>query len=90
MTPKHLNKHFREDPDFALKFIDPKGNTDMWMQNIADLAQRAPVKAFDDGVIEMRHTYQKADKSGLYKLGLRLKQIDDGSFDVVTVLTSQK
>lgn len=90
LKPIHLNKHFWGDSRFALNKIDPHGNPDIWMQNLSDLFQRAPTTSSVDGMVDIIHTYEKTDKSGMYKMGIRLFEKNDGTFDLVTVLTDQK
>lgn len=88
--PDHLNKHFFGYGRHSLSIIDPKGNPDIWMSNILDTVQRAPTKVHRGGIIDILHTYEKADKSGVYKLGVRLHQRPDKSYDLVTILTDQR
>jgi hypothetical protein len=88
--PKHLNKHFFGNSRYALNVIDPKGSTDIWMNNIMDLAQKAPTKTYPDGVIDIIETFEKADKAGVYKMGIRLRERADKSYDIITILTDQR
>lgn len=88
LTKKHIEKHFFEHPEYALKNIDPKGNPDQWMGNISQLFQQPVVKIYKNGVEEIVGTFKKATGED-YKIGIRVFKKGDGSYDLVTVLTDQ-
>lgn len=89
LTKIHLEKHFFGNQKYSLKNIDPKGNADKWMQEIMDLAQREPTRTLANGAIDVVGEFQRANGIGQYKLGLRLWPNQDGTYDLITVLTNQ-
>lgn len=90
LTRKHLNKHFFGESKFALKNIDPAGNPDKWMKNISELAQSQNVVArYPNGVFDVVGSFSKTNSQEVYNMGLRLYKNEQGTFDVVTVLTDQ-
>lgn len=90
LTAAHIEKHFLGEDDFSLSLIDRAGNVETWLNHLRELARRAPTKTFDDGVQDVVGTFSKTDGSGSFRLGLRISPRDDGSFDLVTVLTGQR
>lgn len=88
-TQKHLNKHFLGDSQYSLKVIDPGGNAETWLNNIADLFQRPITRTQADGAVDILGTFSKSDGKGTYDLGVRLWPNKDGSFDLITILTRQ-
>lgn len=91
-TFDHLQKHLYDpDPEnlLALRNIDPKGNADIWMNNIAHAAQSPATAIEPGGILRIKNIYSKSDGSGTYKLGVRLEVREDGSYDLLTILTGQ-
>ncbi|MCM2281279.1 MAG: pre-toxin TG domain-containing protein [Bdellovibrionaceae bacterium] len=89
LTPRHLKKHFFGNSKYALNKIDPGGNPDTWMQNLADLTQRQDSTTLANGAIDIHGIFSRADGSGSYSMGVRLWKNQDGTFDLITVLTKQ-
>lgn len=89
LTPTHLKKHFFGESKFALNKIDPAGNADTWMQNLTDLIQRPVNQKLENGALDIHGVFSKADGSGSYKMGVRLWPNEDGTFELITVLTKQ-
>ncbi len=89
LTKKHLNKHFFGNSKFALKKIDPGGTADKWKQHLADLYNAPVTGTTSNGMLDIVKTFQRADGSGSFKMGIRLFDHGDGTFDLVTVLTKQ-
>ncbi|MCB0411646.1 MAG: hypothetical protein KDD22_03925 [Bdellovibrionales bacterium] len=94
LTKLHLDKHFfSKTKEYSLINIDPKGNPDMWMQNMMDLLQRTATTTWiEEGqeFFEVMGKFKKAGGLGEYNMGVRLAKQSDGTFDLVTVLTKQK
>lgn len=90
LTKKHLHKHFfGTSKKHALVNVDPGGNPDLWMQYMLDLVQRAPTTVKADGVIDIVGVFTKHGSGSTFKMGVRLMPLDDGTFDLITVLTKQ-
>lgn len=89
-TKKHLNKHFFGNSRFALKNIDPAGTPSQWMVNIAELSQGKAFKTYKNNAFDIYNYYQKSDKTGFYRMGVRLMKKEDNTYDLITVLTDQK
>ena len=90
LTKVHVNKHIFGRSKFSLSVIDPAGTTDDWFRYIQDLANRPPTKTLDDGIIDIKGKFPKADGTGTFRLGIRLSPTPDRTFDLVTLLTSQR
>jgi len=89
MTTIHIEKHFLGKDLFSLSHIDPGGNVDTWLGHLRDLSTRPPTKQLANGVQDIIGKFPKTSGPGTFKLGLRLSPKTDGTFDLVTVLTSQ-
>lgn len=89
LTRKHLTKHFFGEAKHSLSVIDPHGNADIWLKNMSELAQRQASYIDGDGIMNIIKTFPKTDGLGTYKMGVRLFELKDGSFDLVTILTNQ-
>jgi hypothetical protein len=89
LTKQHLNKHFFGDSKFALKKIDPGGTADKWKQHLAELYNGPVSGTTSNGMLDIFRTFPRADGSGTFKMGIRLFDRGDGTFDLVTVLTKQ-
>jgi hypothetical protein len=87
---RHLEKHFFGSGRLSLSTIDPTGNAETWLGHIQELATRAPTATLNGGVEDIVGTFQKADGSGTFGMGIRISPTDAGSFDLVTVLTRQR
>jgi hypothetical protein len=90
LTAAHIEKHFLGEEPFSLSQIDPGGNVDVWLGHLRDLATRPYTALRNDGIQDIMGTFAKTDGSGRFRLGLRISAKDDGTFDLVTVLTSQR
>ena len=91
LTKEHLNKHFRgTNKNFSMKIHDPSGNSDKWMQNMVSLMQKKSSSVQQDGILKIYDHFPKSDGIGFYRMGIKLKPRNDGSFDLVTILTKQK
>lgn len=44
----------------------------------------------EGGIQDIMGTFEKTDGSGKFRLGIRISPKDEGSFDLVTVLTIQR
>ncbi len=89
LSDYHLNKHFYEHPKYALTFIDPGGDAQMWLSHMAELAQRTPTQVHPDGMLDIVGIFRRTNGSGSFSMGVRLFPKQDGSFDLVTMLTRQ-
>jgi hypothetical protein len=89
LTREHLDKHLFGARSSALAAIDPAGDAATWLRHLQHLATQPPRKQFDNGVVEIRGRFPKSDGTGTFKLGIRLAQRPDGTFDLVTILTGQ-
>lgn len=88
LTKRHLGRHFFDtESRISLKNVDPGGNVDTWMHNIMDLAQSPVTARSREGILDVVKTFKRSDNSGVYEMGLRLSPAENGSFDLVTVLT---
>ena len=85
----HIDKHFFGESQVALKQVDPGATADHWSQNVAELFTMPETKRTKNGMIDIIGTFKKSDGSGFYKMGVRLHERTDGTFDLVTVLTDQ-
>ncbi|HEY5231106.1 MAG TPA: hypothetical protein VIJ11_09490 [Galbitalea sp.] len=90
MTAIHVDKHFLDGGPFALSRIDPAGSVAKWLTHLRELASMPVTKTLESGLQDIMGTFEKADGSGSFRLGLRISPTDDGSFDLVTVLTGQR
>ncbi|HZV24719.1 MAG TPA: hypothetical protein VFG00_00385 [Acidothermaceae bacterium] len=90
MTAIHVDKHFLGGGPFALSRIDPAGSVETWLNHLRELASRPVTKTLDSGLQDIMGTFGKADASGSFRLGIRISPREDGSFDLVTVLTGQR
>jgi hypothetical protein len=89
LTERHLRKHFFGDSKFALRQIDPGGRSEIWLKNVEELFQAPATEKNAQGMMDLIKTFPKSDGSGFYKMGVRLLEKPDGSFDLVTFLTNQ-
>jgi hypothetical protein len=89
LTEKHLEKHFFGSGKLSLSTIDPGGNAETWASQLQELATRPSSKTLNDGIQDVMGTFERSDGSGHFTLGIRISPKDDGTFDLVTVLTSQ-
>jgi hypothetical protein len=89
MTAVHIDKHFLGPDALSLSQIDPGGNVETWLGHLRELSTRPPTKQLPNGIQDIRGKFPKASGSGSFKLGMRLSPKADGTFDLVTVLTSQ-
>jgi hypothetical protein len=90
MTAIHVEKHFLGEGPLALSRIDPTGSAEIWLNHLRELASKPVTRTLDSGLQDIMGTFGKADGSGSFRLGLRISPRDDGSFDLVTVLTGQR
>ena len=74
---------------YALKQIDKNGSPDQWINNIVSLFSQPISRSREGGIVDIVGSFSNADGQGLYKLGIRLLDRGDGSFDLVTILTAQ-
>ncbi|GAA1558644.1 hypothetical protein GCM10009741_74490 [Kribbella lupini] len=89
LTALHLDKHVFGSGSKSLRSIDPGGTTDQWFQYIQELASRPPSASQSNGIQDIIGMFPRADGSGDFKLGIRVSPNEDGSFDLVTILTKQ-
>ncbi len=89
LTPKHLSKHLFGPGDFSLRTIDPKGTADKWMHHLTELFQSPHSAQTANGMIDIIKYFDKADGSGTFKMGIRLSEQTNGTYDLVTILTKQ-
>jgi len=85
----HVRKHLFGPGPSPLSALDPSGNTDRWRAMLQELASRPPTHVRPRGIEDVVGTFEKADGSGTFKLGIRLSRANDGSYDLVTLLTRQ-
>ena len=85
----HVRKHIFGPGSSPLAELDPAGTTDSWRAMIQELASRPTTAKRAGGIEEVVGSFDKADGSGTFKLGIRLSRAADGSFDLVTLLTRQ-
>ena len=90
MTTIHIEKHFLGPDELSLCSIDREGNVDIWLDHMRELATRPHTALRNDGIQDIMGKFRKADGSGNFRFGLRLSPKHDGTFDLVTVLTSQR
>jgi hypothetical protein len=88
-SPVHTEKHFFGRGPYSLSTIDPAGTTEMWLGHLRELSTRPVTTLRSNGMQDIKGRFEKADGSGRFKLGIRLMPRDDGTFDLVTVLTGQ-
>lgn len=72
---------------YSLQKIDSAGNTDLWVGYLQDLAGRPATNSHASGIFDVFGTFEKADGSGSFQLGIRLSPNVNGSYDLVTILT---
>jgi RHS repeat-associated protein len=89
LTPQHLDKHFFGNTSFALKNIDPGGNGAKWTAHMVELFNSAVTRRTTNGMLDIIKTFPRADGSGTFKMGVRLFERPDKTFDLITVLTKQ-
>jgi len=90
MTAIHVDKHFLGPGPLALSRIDPAGSVETWLNHLRELGTRPITKTLESGLHDIMGTFSKSDGSGSFRLGIRISPRDDGSFDLVTVLTRQR
>jgi hypothetical protein len=90
LTTTHLEKHFFGDGPLSLSSIDPAGNYGTWIGHLRDLSTRPVTTTREGGIQDIMGTFEKTDGSGKFRLGIRISPKDEGSFDLVTVLTIQR
>jgi hypothetical protein len=86
-SPVHTDKHFFGTGPYSLSTIDPAGTTEIWLSHLRELGTRPVTTLRSNGMQDIKGKFEKADGSGRFKLGIRLMPKDDGTFDLVTVLT---
>jgi hypothetical protein len=89
-TAAHIEKHFFGADTLSLSQIDPAGNVEVWLSHLRELATRPHTALRNDGIEDIMGSFAKTDGSGSFRLGLRVSPKDDGTFDLVTVLTAQR
>jgi hypothetical protein len=89
-SPIHTDKHFFGTGPFSLSRIDPGGGLETWLGHLRELATRPPTALRTNGMQDIMGKFERADGSGTFRLGLRISPQDDGTFDLVTVLTAQR
>lgn len=89
LTAKHLKKHFFGESKFALKNIDIAGTPDKWKNHLAELFNSPVSSTTTNGMLDIIKEFPKANGSGTFKLGIRIKDNLDGTYELVTVLTKQ-
>jgi len=86
-TRAHIEKHLFGGGPTSLRSIDPAGTTDQWVAYMQDLAGRPATATLKGGIQDIFGTFPKADGSGSFRFGIRIARGDDGTFDLVTLLT---
>jgi RHS repeat-associated protein len=89
ITDAHWEKHIAGNGPYSLQSIDPSGSPARWFGFMADLFDMSPTGRTSNGMIDIIREFPKADGSGTFKLGVRLFERADGTFDLVTILTKQ-
>jgi hypothetical protein len=89
LRASHLQKHFYGNSGHALRQIDPGGTSDKWAQQLSRLFSMPETSRTSNGMIDIVSRFPRSDGLGSYKMGVRLFQRPDGTFDLVTVLTKQ-
>ncbi len=89
LSQRHLHKHFFGPGRSALAQIDPGGNPDLWMQNFVSLAQSPVTRVTQNGALDIMGTFARSDGNGTYQMGIRLMKGNNGTYDLVTILTRQ-
>jgi hypothetical protein len=90
LTATHIDKHFLGEDPLSLSQIDSAGNLEIWLSHLRELATRPHTALRNDGIQDILGSFAKTDGSGSFRLGLRLSPKDDGTFDLVTLLTAQR
>ena len=88
LTGKHLDKHLFGDGPMSLRSIDPGGTTDDWVGFIQDLAGRPSTASLKGGIEDIIGTFPRAG-GGSFQFGIRIAPGENGSWDLVTLLTKQ-
>jgi len=89
LTRRHVQKHLFGRSEYSLNHVDPGGTPEKWLGHIQDLAGRPTTKVWSNGVEEVMGRFARADGAGTMKLGIRVFRYQDGTFDLVTILTGQ-
>ncbi|GAB3831980.1 hypothetical protein GCM10028799_62120 [Kribbella italica] len=89
LTALHLEKHVFGSGSKSLRSIDPGGTTDQWFEYVQELASRPPTEIQGNGIQDIIGMFPRADGAGNFRLGIRISPNEDGSFDLVTILTKQ-
>jgi len=89
-TDFHIDKHFFGSGSYSLSRIDPQGGFETWLTHLQLLSRRPITTLRSNGMQDIIGRFEKADGSGRFRLGLRLMAKDDGTFNLVTVLTGQR
>ena len=89
LTSKHIRKHFFGDSKHALKQIDPGGTSDKWMHHLTELFQSPVTSKTSNGMVDVIKTFPKSSGGGTFKMGIRLQDNGNGTFELVTILTRQ-
>ena len=90
LTADHIDKHFLGEELSSLSRIDAEGNVELWLSHLRELATRPYTALRNGGIQDIIGSFTKTDGSGSFRLGLRISPRDDGTFDLVTVLTAQR
>lgn len=73
----------------SLRTIDPGGNPDLWFKYIQELAGRPTTATLKDGIEDIIGTFPKTGGDGMFKFGIRIASGENGTSDLVTLLTRQ-
>ena len=90
MTSIHIEKHFLGDGPFSLSRIDPGGRVETWLGHMRELATRPYTALRNDNIQDIMGKFPRTDRSGTFRFGLRVSPRNDGTYDLVTVLTAQR
>lgn len=92
VTRQHVRKHFvgtrSGDEPFAMAGIDPGGDFEKWRGHFIELSQR-PITGTTADAVDVVGLFDLADGTGTFRFGIRLSRNSDGTFDLITFLTSQ-
>jgi len=72
-----------------LKTIDPAGTADKWASHLTELFSSPVTGKTSNGMFDIIKQFPKADGSGTFNMGIRLAPRQDGTFDLITILTKQ-